>query len=205
MNNIKTIVFDLYNTLIEIQKSNHFFLQLFKSSKNGFGMDITTYSQCVMKNDLDTLKTTFPKEFSMLYTQNSLYLKQELNSVTVYKETIRVLEDLKKHYTLFLISNLASPYKQPFFSNNLHPYFEKVIFSCDFGFLKPNKEIFKEIEKVSGNKPSEILMVGDSLKSDILGAKNMKWNYLKINRQTSLLEKYEIKDLTEIRRHLKPN
>lgn len=45
-------------------------------------------------------------------------------------------------------------------------------------------------------------MVGDSFKSDIVGAKNMKWNYLKINRYTSISNKYEIKDLNGIRKHI---
>lgn len=69
-------------------------------------------------------------------------------------------------------------------------------------FLKPDKEIFNEIEKFTENKPNEILMVGDSFKSDIVGAKNMKWNYLKINRYTSISNKYEIKDLNGIRKHI---
>ncbi|GAA0719938.1 hypothetical protein GCM10009430_19570 [Aquimarina litoralis] len=158
-----------------------------------------------MKNDIGNLKNMLPEDFSFLYSQNFSILEQELNSIHVYKETFGVLEDLKNDYRLFLISNLASPYKEPFFTNNLNQYFEKVIFSCDYGILKPNKEIFQEVEKITKNKASEILMIGDSLKSDIIGAKNMKWNYLKINRNTEISNKYEIKNLNEIRKHLKPS
>lgn len=136
MNNIKTIVFDLYNTLIEIKQSDNFFLKLFKNSQSGFGMDVSAYRQCVMKRKIDELKNILPPEFSTLYNKNLPKLKQELNSVIVYKEVHEVLENLKKDYKIFLISNLASPYKEPFFSNNLDKYFEKIIFSCDFGFFK---------------------------------------------------------------------
>ncbi len=202
MKNIKTIVFDLYNTLIEIKESNHFFLRLFKISQNGFGMDVSTYLQLVMKNDLNELKAILPAEFCTLYNEKSADLEQELNSIIIYKEVFNVLEDLKKDFRIFLISNLASPYKEPAFYNNLDKYFEKMIFSSDYGFLKPDKKIFKEIEILTGNKPNEILMVGDSFKSDIVGAKNMEWNYLKINRYTPISKDYEIKDLNEIKKRL---
>lgn len=201
MNNIKTIVFDLYNTLIEIKESNHFFLKLFKISQNGFDMDVSAYLQLVMKNDLSELRDILPPEFSTLYDKNLPELEQELDSIVIYEEVLHVLEDLKKHFQVFLISNLASPYKEPVFYNNLDQYFEKMIFSCDYGFLKPNKEIFKEIEKFTSNKPNEILMVGDSFKSDIVGAKNMGWNYLKISRYTPISKDYEIKNLNEIIKH----
>jgi putative hydrolase of the HAD superfamily len=202
MNNIKTIVFDLYNTLIEIRKPNHFFLKLFKASQDGFDMDVSTYLHLVMKNDVEELKNSLPTEFSALYNEKLPSLIEEINSIVVYPGTMDVLKDLKQDFRIFLISNLATPYKKPVFSNNLDLYFEKMIFSCDCGLLKPSKEIFKEVEKITKNKPSEILMVGDSFKSDIIGAKNMKWNYLKINRHALILKSDEIKSLREIKTHI---
>ncbi len=202
MNKIKTIVFDLYNTLIEIKKSNHFFLKLFKTSQDGFGMGSSSYLQLVMKNDVEELKSILPSEFSSLYNERISDLTKELDSIIVYPEVLDVLRDLKQDFRIFLISNLASPYKKPVFSNNLDQYFEKMIFSCDYRFLKPDNEIFKEIEKITEDKPNEILMIGDSLKSDIIGAKNMGWNYLKINRNAPISKDYEIKDLNEIKKQI---
>jgi len=43
-------------------------------------------------------------------------------------------------------------------------------------------------------------MIGDPEKSDIQGAKNMNWNYLKINRRSNNLKEYEIRDLREIKK-----
>ncbi|WP_299158885.1 HAD family hydrolase [uncultured Tenacibaculum sp.] len=194
MNNIKIIVFDLYNTLIEIKESNHFFFKLYKTSQNGFDLDLSSYFKLVMKNDINELKNILPIEFSILYDENKNDLEKELNSIIIYEEVFNVLRDL--------ISNLASPYKKPFFLNNLDSFFEKMIFSCDFGSLKPDQTVFKEIEKISGSKPSEILMVGDSFKSDILGAQNMKWHYLKINRCISASKEYEITTLKDIKQHI---
>ena len=73
-----------------------------------------------------------------------------------------------------------------------------MIFSCDYGCLKPEQKIFKEVEKLTGNAPEEILMVGDSYKSDIVGAKQMVWNYLKVNRKSEVKEVFEISNLEEI-------
>ncbi len=75
-----------------------------------------------------------------------------------------------------------------------------MIFSCDFGMLKPNNSIFKEVENSTKAKPNEILMVGDSYTSDIKGAENMGWNYLRINRKKKNSRVYDIQDLREIKK-----
>ncbi len=202
MKPIKTIVFDLYNTLIEIQEPGHFFLKLYKASQNGFNIDVSSYLKMIMTNDLTDIENRLPKEFSELYKRNLPELEEELDSVVVYDEVTSVLTDLKKDYRIFLISNLASPYQQPVFDKNLDIYFEKMIFSCDYGFLKPDQEIFKEVEQLTSHKPNEILMVGDSFTSDIKGAQQMGWSYLKVNRYAPITEDYEISNLHGIKQRI---
>ncbi|MFT5617639.1 MAG: HAD superfamily hydrolase (TIGR01549 family) [Arenicella sp.] len=202
MNNIKVIVFDLYNTLIEVKEQNHFFLKLFKLSARSFDIELPSYLKLVMTKNIEELITILPVEFEGLFSKNHTILEQELDSIIVYKEVYEVLESLKQEFRVFLISNLASPYKQPVFEKNLAEYFEEMIFSCDYGILKPNQEIFREVERLTKNKGDEILMIGDSFKSDIVGAKNMNWNYLQINRQKHSGKEYEIRNLNEIKVHL---
>jgi len=69
MNDTKIIVFDCYNTLIKIKESNHFFLKLYRSSQNGFGIDVLTYLQIVLKNNESELKNNLPSEFCNLYEE----------------------------------------------------------------------------------------------------------------------------------------
>ncbi|WP_299681707.1 HAD family hydrolase [uncultured Dokdonia sp.] len=202
MNNIKIIVFDLYNTLIEIKESNNFFLKLFKTSKNGFGLNVIAYLELIMTREIDDVMTILPIEFKELYYKNEVDLEKELDSIVVYKEVFSVLEELKKDFQIFLISNLASPYKKPVFETNLYTYFDGLFFSCDYGALKPNERIFKEVEKFTGNTKNEIVMIGDSFKSDVIGAKNIGWKYLKINRREKLLKEYEISDLSQIKKQI---
>ncbi len=205
MNTIKVIVFDLYNTLIEIKESNHFFLELFKLSQNGFNLNLPEYFNLVMTKDIENIINILPSEFKELFDKRSILLEKEINSVVVYKEVFKVLEDLKKDFRIFLISNLASPYKIPVFENNLNQYFEGMIFSCDYGILKPNEKIFREVEKLTKHEANEIVMIGDSLKSDILGAQHIGWRYLKVNRHSNLSKDYEIKSLNEIKKRLTMN
>ena len=203
MTSIKTIAFDLYNTLIAFGTPKHFFLQLYKKSNNGFGMELTDYLRLVMTTDLITLFEILPIEFQMLYHHYVSILEQELNSVTIYEDVINTLTHLKQHYQLVLISNLATPYKAPFYHHNLHQYFDHCLFSCDEGALKPHSTLFKKAATLTKSSSSEILMIGDSYKSDIIGAKNAGWHYLMINRKRPIKNEYEIESLIAIQNSIK--
>lgn len=202
MKNIKVIVFDLYNTLVQIRDSKHFFLKLYKLSKNGFGLKCSEYLTLIMTKEVSELFEILPNEFKDVYVLNKPLLDQELNSVEVYNDVHFVLKDLSKSYRLVLVSNLASPYKIPVYKLGLDAYFEYMLFSCKFGALKPDKVMFRDVEKVMGVKASEILMVGDSFKADILGARNVGWNTLQLKRLNSKIEYREIDCLNRIRDYL---
>lgn len=195
---IKVVVFDLYNTLIEIKVKNHYFMKLYRLSVNGFNMDFMDYINLTMKHTVPELIELLPNDFQSLYFDNIVLLNQELASIDVYAETVEVLKSLRNRHKVYLISNLASPYKKPVYSLNLEQYFSDVMFSCDYGVIKPDIDIFKIVEKKSGCSGEEILMIGDSEKSDIRGAQNMKWRYLKIDRSKKQSEKYIINDLKEV-------
>ncbi|TCI85829.1 HAD family hydrolase [Tenacibaculum sp. M341] len=202
MKHTKVIVFDLYNTLVEIQKPTKFFLKLFKESRNGFNMDISSYLNLVMTKSVKELIRILPLEFEELYVENFSALTTEIASVEVYKEVLEVLSILSKDFELYLLSNLAEPYKKPVLATDLHLFFDHMIFSCDFGALKPSRTIFKEVEKISGKHSKEILMIGDSYKADIIGAQSMGWNTLMINRKKSN-EDFDIQNLHELNELLK--
>ncbi|MEH0154457.1 HAD family hydrolase [Limibacter armeniacum] len=202
MNKVNTIVFDLYNTLIKIKEPRHFFLNLFNKSENGFDLDLASYTRLLMTKDLREVVESLPSEFEELYNRYLIDLEDELKSVVVFDEVPFVLNELRPEFQLCLISNLASPYKKPFFDNGLEQYFDKVIFSSDYGFLKPERTIFKKLEDLTGNKADEVLMVGDSLKSDVEGAKKMGWHYLRVKRTGIVENRSEIKDLSAVIKHI---
>ncbi|BDD03954.1 HAD family hydrolase [Aureibacter tunicatorum] len=199
----KTIVFDLFNTLVYIQKNNRFFIEIYKASENGFELSISEYLNLIMTNPIDRVIVLLGDKFKVLFEQKMDLLKEEIDSIIAFEETVEVLENLSKKFDLYLISNLASPYKAVLKDLNLEQYFIKTIFSCDTGYQKPEIKIFLEVEKDSGLEKGEILMVGDSLKADIKGSNMIGWNSLRICRNKDRLKNFEINNLKEIFQYIR--
>lgn len=84
------------------------------------------------------------------------------------------VDALSKKYRLFLASNgTASVQKGRMTSANLYRFFEKVFVSQEIGFNKPSKAYFDAcFAQIPDFDPSEAIMVGDSLSSDIKGGIN---------------------------------
>jgi HAD superfamily hydrolase (TIGR01509 family) len=51
----------------------------------------------------------------------------------------------------------------------LRSRFDVIVFSCDVGYLKPDPRIFKIALQQLGVKPEEAVLVGDKIRTDILG------------------------------------
>lgn len=66
MSQTKVVVFDLYNTLVEITDNRNFFLQIYKASTNSFNLSLSSYLKTIMTKNKSEL-FYLPKEFSHLY------------------------------------------------------------------------------------------------------------------------------------------
>jgi len=168
----KGIIFDLYGTLLETKIKTKPYLKLFRS----LGLtkeEMTFWSHEVQTknfNSFEELKEQI-KPGSNIYTGQLEYdVEEEIEFTFVYSDTIQTLKRLKPNYRLFLLSNIATPYKQCFYNEGLDEYFEKVFFSCDIGFRKPETGAYQNILDYSGLKPKQLLMIGDSKVSDYEGA-----------------------------------
>lgn len=85
------------------------------------------------------------------------------------EETLRALRD--KGYRLFAASNSFGHLQRSRLQHAgiLH-YFEDTYISMDIGYDKPDIRFYQEALKRCGLKPQEVLMVGDSMTTDIIGA-----------------------------------
>ena len=89
-------------------------------------------------------------------------------------------------------------------SADLYPYFEECFVSQELGHNKPSKEYFEAaFARIPGFDPSECLMVGDSLTSDILGGKNAGLRTVWVNPRhktapEELKPDYEIEYLADL-------
>lgn len=91
----------------------------------------------------------------------------------IFPFTHQVLTYLEKNYTLAILTNGFDDVQHiKLKASGLTNYFKYVITS-DSGYRKPSKEIFDFAFEVVNTNPDESLMIGDNLKTDILGAGNV--------------------------------
>lgn len=121
----------------------------------------------------------------------------------VYEETYEVLQTLKEHYSLLLLTNGSPDLQQEKLDGvpDLVPYFDHIVISGSFGRGKPDPAIFRHALQLLNIDASEGLMVGDKLTTDILGANSIglkcAWiNRHGISRSDEIVPCYEINHLT---------
>lgn len=123
----------------------------------------------------------------------------------VYEETFQVLDKLKGNYKLLLLTN-GSPDLQNTklaITPEIVPYFDQIVISGDFGRGKPDPSIFEHSLERMGLTKDDVIMVGDNLLTDILGALRVGIKSVWINRHNKerladVIPDYEIKHLEEL-------
>ncbi len=92
----------------------------------------------------------------------------------LYAGAREVLESLAVHTTLAMVTNGLSEVQRARIERlGLGPYFHTVIISSEVGVTKPRREIFDLAFVGLGDPgPETVLMIGDSLTSDIAGGRN---------------------------------
>ncbi|MFC4559055.1 HAD family hydrolase [Virgibacillus kekensis] len=122
----------------------------------------------------------------------------------VFSDTFRALETLEREFRLALLTN-GSPDLQETkldMTPELRPYFEHIIISGAFGKGKPDPAIFTHALSRMKVHKEEALMVGDNLKTDILGAERAGIPSAWVNRrgeESGVIEPtYTIKSLDEL-------
>ena len=122
----------------------------------------------------------------------------------VYEDSFSVLDQLKGNYKLLLLTN-GSPDLQHTkldITPELVPYFDEIVISGAFGRGKPDPTIFEHALSLLNIEKEQVLMVGDNLMTDILGAKRAGIKSVWINRhnkeRNEVIPDYEIKHLSEL-------
>jgi epoxide hydrolase-like predicted phosphatase len=81
-------------------------------------------------------------------------------------ELVELIKDLKnKNYKIGLLSNNATGLRQKLIDQNIIDLFNEVIISAEFGFQKPQLEIFEIIFNKLGIKNNEMVFVDDTERS----------------------------------------
>ena len=169
----KSIIFDLYNTLLYTEYKAKPYLNLFRT----LGLtkeEMNFWRDKVMSENFsfEELKEAIRPGSNVYTTQYEYDVKEENESTHLFDDTEFVLNELSKRYDLYLISNIATPYKECFYNLGLDRWIKDPIFSCDVGYSKPDPNIYKIVIERSGLQPGQLLIIGDSVRADYEGALN---------------------------------
>lgn len=115
-----------------------------------------------------------------------------------------MVKELAKHYKFFAASNSdLNMQKNRLKLAGLDEYFTDFFISSDIGYEKPNVKFFEECLKRAKLSPDEVLMVGDSLISDMYGAYKASldrcwYNPYNLEKTVDIPITYEIDDLKDL-------
>lgn len=192
MQKIKTISFDLWNTLIksnpEFKKERNFIISKYCN------FDIETINSTFnnVKKDLDgivekfgisfTSEQAYAKVFNILNIDKNKFriIKNACDMLfiehlpLIISNTENILDNLSKKYELVISSNTlfvsSAVLKTSLEHLRLDKYFHHMYFSDKLGVSKPHINFFKEVHINSTSLINEILHVGDNTITDIAGA-----------------------------------
>lgn len=174
----KLVAFDLYGTCIHRQKQ--FFgkwFSLWKELKTILETNPIDFDQ------INWGKIEFNWKLFKLKSGDIKNIKKDIAWILLYPDFEGVIEYLKsKWYKTAVISNLAKPYEEPM--RRLIPEwsFDYEALSFNARAMKPNPEIFEFLKNLSWLEFNEMILVWDSLKSDIKWANDVWIKPIHINR-----------------------
>ncbi len=143
----------------------------------------------ISKADLryQRLKTTFDAlEYEatdeLIDQLSTAYIEQLSGHRHLMPGTIDILNYLKPHYRLHIITNGFEEIQEKKLKNTqIRHYFDKIINSEMAGVKKPNPRIFQLALQHTKIVPGSAMMIGDNIEADILGAKAVGFNTIHFN------------------------
>ncbi len=121
------------------------------------------------------------KRFGLLFSEIDLpldppdfsqrYLENLAQASDLFPEAADVMKALSGRYHIALVTNgLKEVQRSRLERSAIRPYVEKIFISEEMGAAKPTASFFEAVFKEIGNPPkTEVLIIGDSLTSDIKG------------------------------------
>ena len=225
------LIFDLFETLVEDLSMDfnrglkplweeHYKDKCTFDEIKAYGEELFIHMQALHRQGLEF---PFVKDELPMYAQKyggdvvPMSIEEEAiflsrcNTVRVYDGLADMLDIFrKKQMPMYVLSNSgfrAGALRLMLDAHGIGKYFEKVWSSADFGKVKPSAEIFEmAVKEVLDQYPDcsreEILFIGDTYETDIIGAHNAGLKAVWINRQNASdkfgYAAYQIKEVTDI-------
>jgi HAD superfamily hydrolase (TIGR01549 family) len=143
----------------------------FEAVANEFGIKINTYQINMLVG---------------LWNKNWLLAKP-------YPEAEKVLSELKKKYKLIMISNTDNFSVEPVLQKfDFSKYFDKILLSYEQGSLKTDGKMLEHALSEMGIPKEDVIVVGDSLESDIMPAERAGMKAVLVDRKEKNLEELSL-------------
>jgi putative hydrolase of the HAD superfamily len=113
------------------------------------------------------------KEQQMIISRFASCVTDAIQGGNSYKESVEVLARLSESYQVNVVSNYYGNLKTVLREAGFLPYITHAIDSTVVGIRKPDPKIWQSAIEASGFRPEEMLVVGDSMKNDILPARSL--------------------------------
>lgn len=133
------------------------------------------------------------------------YLEERRERAYIYEDMMETLTSLHSQYRLLLLTNGTPDLQQEKVDSvpGLASFFEHIVISGDFGIGKPSESIFWHAIDLLALRRSEVIMVGDNLYTDILGANRSGIPSIWINRSSGsrpdhIFPTHEVESLSEL-------
>ena len=203
---ISSYLFKNFQVTISVEELKYNFLEKWYSDfyireQELIELDVRKYlNSALAKKFLELSEIDCEKVMKEFYS----HYKDEVIVANNALEFLRYLKKMNKQ--VGIISNCIlydSIYIDIFKSVNLDKYIDEYFFSYKIGHRKPSKEIYQSALERFQVLPEEVVMIGDSLKADIIGAKKNGiktiW-YNKSNKKNvdNIEFDLEIKDFMEL-------
>lgn len=178
VNKIESIKPGLGERFLELYKNNYNIHREFESGKISEQLFITKMLE-FLEHKIDG--ETFCRYWSDIFSLNN--------------DVVKLLPQLKQNYKIYLLSNTNSIHKKYGFGHyDFLKLFDKVFLSHEVGFIKPQPEIYKAVEKVSGLYPSEHFFIDDILEY-VEGAKSVGWDGIQFLGYYDLIHQLKLKGI----------
>ncbi|MCL2387731.1 MAG: YjjG family noncanonical pyrimidine nucleotidase [Defluviitaleaceae bacterium] len=227
MNNLKAIFFDADGTLVnhkecEKQALIYVFDSIGVNYKNDYQDIFRHIEQTIWDNESYNgipvpRETVFTYRFKLLFEKlninyndcvkaNDFFKVGLANSVALNNNAIEIIEYLHgKKYLLCVVTNGLIKLQRPRVINSkIGEFITNIIVSEEVDAPKPNALIFNTLLKRIELNANDVVMVGDSIKNDIQGARNagiksIWYNPENHKNETGILPDYEINDLLQLK------
>lgn len=192
---IKVLLWDLDGTIIDSHKSvENSLLYCFKKLgieeqynmdlvKDYYDINVNYWKNLGIKYKTidEVLKLRFIEFFNKYNIDKdpleaSNYYEEEAGrTIYPFGNIFEILNDLKKYTKMYATTNGKSYVQRNKLINcNIINVFDAIFISENIGFNKPDTRYFEKVLDYIGDyKKNEILMIGDSLESDIAGSNNI--------------------------------